>query len=76
MSADDKITFCPEPMAPDIPPSMRGWIQLSPEPGRPGHYRIWLRGDNAYGEPRSVLLTAADARRLHEVLGQMLQAGS
>ena len=76
MSADDKITFCPEPMAPDIPPSMRGWIQLGPEPSRPGHYRIWLRGDNAYGEPRSVLLTAADARRLHEVLGQMLQAGS
>jgi hypothetical protein len=60
----------------DIPPSMRGWIQLGPETGRPGHYRISLRSDNAYGEPRSVLLTAADARRLHEVLGLMLQAGS
>lgn len=76
MGADDRITFCPEPMTSDIPPSMRGWIQLAPEPARPGHYRIWLRGDNAFGEPRSILLTAADVRRLREVLGQMLEAAS
>ena len=76
MSADDRITFCPEPMTSDIPPSMRGWIQLAPEAGRPGHYRIWLRGDNAYGEPRSVLLTAADVHCLREVLSQMLEPGS
>ena len=75
MSAADGITFCPEPMASAIPPSMRGWIRLVPEAGRPGYYRFWLRGDNAFGEPRSVLLTAADVGRLREVLGQMLQAG-
>lgn len=67
-----RIRFTPEPITTAIPPSQRGWIEATPEADRPGQFRVWLHGDGAPARPRSLLLTAADIRRLCAFLYRML----
>ena len=56
-------TFRPEAIPAAVPPSMRGYFEVAPEPGRPGQWRLWLRGDGSQSKPRSILLTRGDVRR-------------
>ncbi len=66
-----RLRFTPEPVT-AVPPSQRGWLEAAPEPDRPGQVRVWLHGDGAPDRPRSLLLTAADIRRLCGFLSRML----
>jgi hypothetical protein len=67
-----RLRFTPEPVTTAVPPSQRGWIEAAPEPGRAGQYRLWLHGDGATDRPRSLLVTAADIRRLCAFLHRLL----
>ena len=60
----DRSRFQPEPIPSAIPPSLRGYLEAAPEPGRAGQSRMWLHGDGSPDKPSSILLTREDIRRL------------
>jgi hypothetical protein len=68
-------TFRPEAILGAIPPSMRGYFEAAPEPGRPGQFRVWLYGDGSRGKPRSILLTRRDLRGLCVFLANVESGG-
>ena len=68
-------TFRPEAIPAAVPPSMRGYIEVAPEPGRPGQFRLWLYGDGSQRGPRSILLTLRDVRGLCMFLADVERGG-
>ena len=67
----DRSRFQPEPIPSAIPPSLRGYLEAAPEPGRAGQSRMWLHGDGSPDKPSSILLTGEDIRRLCWFLHRM-----
>jgi hypothetical protein len=72
-SADGRVTFRPEPVNHLVPPSRRGLLEVGPMRRHPEVTQLWLFGDQTSRTiPCSLILTAADIRRLIAVLRAQL----
>jgi hypothetical protein len=68
-----RVTFRPEAVLHLVPPAHRGLIEIGPMRRHPEVVQLWMFGDQTSRTiPCSLILTAADIRRLIAVLRAQL----